>query len=137
MPIIVVDTGPIVALLNPSDRWHAWVVEQFRDYRVPLITCESVISEATYVLRARARGCEAVLGLIRQGVIQTIFDLQAEVSAVDRLMRRYADVPMSIADACLVRMSELAPRSTVCTLDSDFLIYRRHGRQRISLHCPV
>lgn len=51
-------------------------------------------------------------------------------------MRRYADVPMSLADACLVRMSELSDDASVLTLDSDFRIYRRLGRQAIPLLTP-
>ena len=136
MPAVIVDTGPIVALLNPSDRWHEWSVEQFRGYRAPLVTCESVFSEASYIVRPHSKGREALLGLIRQGVIRIAFDLQTEVELVDRLMRRYANVPMSFADACLVRMSEINTASVVCTLDADFHVYRRNGRQRITVHVP-
>ena len=137
MPAVIVDTGPIVALLNPSDRWHAWSVEQFRVYRTPLLTCDSVISEAAFIVRPHPHGSQALLGLLRQGVIEISFDLQRELQAVDRMMRKYANVPMSLADACLVRMSETIPGSTVCTLDSDFRVYRRNGRQVIPLHVPM
>jgi predicted nucleic acid-binding protein len=137
MATILVDTGPLAALLNPADRWHQWTVEQFRDYSTPLLTCESVVSEAAFILRRYPNGCDALLGLFRQGVVQVAFDFQAELHAVERLVRRYTSVPMSIADACLTRMSELYGTATICSLDADFRIYRRNGRQQIPLHCPI
>ena len=133
---VIVDTGPVVALLRPSDRWHAWTKERLGLVQAPMSTCESVISEAAYLLRRHAYGVESLMGLLRRGVIELRFDLQRELAAVDRLMRRYADVPISIADACLVRMSEIDAGSTLMTLDSDFRIYRRHGRQTIPLLAP-
>lgn len=137
MAAIIVDTGPLVALLNPKDRWHEWVVDQFHDYPTPLLTCESVISEAGYLLRRYPNGVGALLGLLRQGVVEVAFNVQREFLAVDRLIRKYGSVPMSVADACLTRMSELHSGSIVCSLDNDFRIYRRNGRQQIPLHCPV
>ena len=58
------------------------------------------------------------------------------VSAILAMVRRYKDVPMSLADACLVRLAELYPQSPVLTLDSDFAAYRKNGRQVISVICP-
>jgi len=65
------------------------------------------------------------------------FRLEPESESVAALMRRYADLPMSLADACLVRMSELNRDCRVLTTDSDFKLYRRFGRQVIPLLCPV
>jgi predicted nucleic acid-binding protein len=69
-------------------------------------------------------------------VIRVAFDLAAEQAPVAALLRQYADVPMSLADACLVRMSELAGESVVFTIDSDFRVYRRHRRQKVPLRMP-
>jgi uncharacterized protein len=111
-------------------------VEQLAVIQTPLITCESVVSEASYLLRTHTRGNEALIGLFRRGVAEVRFDIQREMTAVDRLLRRYANVPMSVADGCLVRMSEIHGSSTILTLDSDFRIYRKHGRQKIPLLAP-
>lgn len=135
-PGTIVDTGPIVALLSDSDHWHDWARRQFAALRAPLLTCEAVVSEASFLLRGDRRGTEALFGLLERGVIENRFTLAAEHRSVLRLMRRYADVPMALADACLVRMSELFGDASLLTLDSDFRVYRRLGRQAIPLVAP-
>ncbi len=132
----IVDTGPLVALLTRSDTWHDWTKQQFETVAAPLITCEPVVTEAVYLLSRTQGGVRALLALLGRGVIEVRFSLQTEIEAIERLMRRYASVPMSLADACLVRMSELHSASTVLTLDSDFSIYRRNGRQIILIAAP-
>lgn len=132
----LVDTGPLVALLARSDAWHDWTKRQFEAVAAPLFTCEAVLTEAAYLLSRTRGGVGALLGLVGRGVIEVRFSLQTEIESIERLMRRYASVPMSLADACLVRMSELHAVSTVLTLDGDFSIYRRNGRQAITLAAP-
>jgi hypothetical protein len=74
--------------------------------------------------------------MIAEGVLATPFQLSEHSGEVLELVERYANIPMSLADACLVRMSELIPNAVVFTLDSDFRIYCRHRRQRIPLLIP-
>lgn len=136
MSAVIVDTGPLVAFLRRDDGHHAWVSSQLAALDPPLITCEAVLSEAAFLLRRLARGPEALLALLRRQLIRVPFQLEAELPAVERLMSRYANVPMSLADACLVRMSETHAGSVVLTLDSDFRTYRRHGRNVIPLIAP-
>lgn len=133
---MIVDTGPLVALLTRSDTWHDWTKRQFETVAAPLLTCEGVVTEAAYLLSRTRGGVGALLGLLARGVIEVRFSLQTEIESIERLMRRYASVPMSLADACLVRMSELHSASTVLTLDSHFSIYRRNGRRTIPLAAP-
>jgi predicted nucleic acid-binding protein len=133
---VIVDTGPLVALLRPADRWHGWVKAQLAVVVAPLLTCESVISETSFLLRQHVRANEALMGLFRRGMLEIRFDLQREILAIDRLLRRYANVPMSFADACLVRMAEVQTASKVLTLDGDFPVYRKNGRQSIPLLAP-
>jgi predicted nucleic acid-binding protein len=133
---VILDTGPLVAYLHRDDRRHAWAEAQFAAIRSPMVTCEAVLSEACFLLRGLRGGSEAVLELLESGSVAVPFRLQEERSAVKSLMARYADVPMSLADACLVRMAELSPRAAVMTFDSDFTIYRKHGRQVIPLLMP-
>lgn len=132
----IVDTGPIVALLSEADRWHGWAKEQFAALQAPLATCESVLAEASYLLGGGGRTIDGLLGLLERSVLKVEFRLAAEHRALRALMRRYANVPMSLADACLVRMSELSDDARVLTLDSDFRMYRRLGRQTIPLILP-
>lgn len=132
----ILDTGPLVAFLNRRDRHHEWAVEVLGRLAPPLLTCESVISEACFLLRRDVRGPDAVFELLARGLVRIDFVLPPEADDVRRVMKRYADVPMSLADACLVRMSELRPGARVLTLDSDFQRYRRRGRQVIPLLSP-
>lgn len=132
----IVDSGPIVALLNSSDAHHAWTRDLLATIEPPLVTCEAVVSEACFLLRRIRRGPDAVLELLERDVIAVDFSLRAELPAIRKLMDKYSSVPMSLADACLVRMSELRSKSKVLTLDSDFKIYRRNKRQQIPCLSP-
>ena len=131
MKRLVVNTGPIVALLNSRDAHHAWTREVLDRVEPPLATCEAVLSEACFLVRKLDGGSAAVLELVSRGVLKVPFRLETELAAVRKLMSRYASVPMSLADACLVRMTELDEKATVLTLDGDFRIYRRNGRQAV------
>lgn len=136
-PAVIVDTGPIVALLNRRDRFHEWARGEFAGIEPPALTCEPVLSEACFLLRGFAGGSAAVLDVVRRGLLAVPFRLDIETDAVKRLMERYADVPMSLADACLARMTEQHPAAVVVTLDSDFRIYRREGRKTIPVRIPA
>lgn len=136
METVIVDAGPLVAYLHKGDSDHAWVVDRFKKLRAPLRTCDAALSEAFFLLRERRHGTRQLLALLERGLVLPSFDLRAELSAVNDLMLRYEDVPMSLADACLVRMSELYRDSTVFTLDGDFKVYRRNRRQEIPLTYP-
>jgi len=135
--VVIVDTGPLVALINRRDTWHGWAKEQFARLEPPLLTCEAVITEAAHLLRRTPDGSDAVLELIGRDLLKLEFDLEAGVQDVRQLMRRYRDVPMSLADACLVKMSERQSDTTVVSLDKDFRRYRRRGRQIIPLIIPL
>ena len=133
---VLVDTGPIVAWINRRDTWHAWATEIFAHLSPPLLTCEPVLLEASFlIVRSGGTGTE-VLSLLHKGVFKIGFHLEPEVETIERFMKRYRQVPMSLTDACLVRMSELHPRSRLLTIDTDFRIYRRHDRQVIPLLIP-
>ncbi len=136
MKIWIIDAGPIVALLSPSERQNAWAAAQARSAPPTVLTCDAAISEACFLLKRDGQEPEQVFALIESGFLRSDFDLHTEHRAVRALMRRYADTPMSFADACLVRMSEIHPSSVVWTLDRDFSVYRQHGRQTIPLITP-
>jgi predicted nucleic acid-binding protein len=133
---VLLDTGPLVALIDRHDRHHAWVTAQFDQILPPLLTCEAVLTEACYLAPRAGRPAEEPLLLLKRGVLRLAFDLSDDFGQVSSLMKRYASVPTALADACLVRMSELFSDSVVLTLDSDFRIYRRHKRQRIPVLLP-
>ena len=134
--LVIVDTGPLVALLNRRDKHHKWVVQQLADIKPPMLTCEAVLAEATYLTRSVPHARVALIEMLGEGFLNIGMALADQHSAILAMVRRYTDVPMSLADACLVRLAELHPQSPVLTLDSDFAVYRKNGRQVITMICP-
>jgi len=132
----LLDTGPLLAYLDADDHLHDWVTQQWHRLSPPLILCEPVLTEAVFLLKTRQVDLEPLWELLRRGILRVEFDLQDEFEAVSILMSRYADLPMDLADACLLRMTEKRRDVRVFTLDSDFKIYRRHGRQIVPLIFP-
>lgn len=133
---VIVDTGPIVASLNLRDAGHDWAAQQLKDIEPPLLTCEAVISESCFLLRHTPDGKHRVLEMVERGVISLPFHLDAEIAPITGFFRKYADVPISLADACLVRMAELWSGSPILTFDGDFLIYRKNSNQVIETIMP-
>ena len=133
---VLVDTGPLVGYLNGNDRQHGWAVECWSALFDPLWTCEAVLSEAIFLLQSEGIAAEPILRLLERRIIRLDFVMDDHRADVFRLLRKYADQPMSLADACLVRMSEVAESCQVFTTDKDFLVYRRKGRQVIPLLAP-
>ena len=133
---VIVDTGPLVALLNSSDKHHTWVVQQLGDIQPPMVTCEAVLAEATYLTRTVPVARTALVEMLGEGFLNIGMAVADHHSSLLTMVRRYNDVPMSLADACLVRLAELYPQSPVLTLDSDFVAYRKNGRQVIPIISP-
>ena len=131
---VLVDAGFVIALLSRRDRHHRWAVAQSPGQSPPWKTCDAVLSEAFHLLGSRGR--PALSALLRRGAVVPAFDLGDELDRVLGLMQKYADMPMSLADACLVRMSETLADPVILTTDADFRIYRRHGRQVVPCMTP-
>ena len=133
---VLLDTGPLVALFNRRDRYHRWAIEQWAELEPPLLICEPVLTEACFLLRDLSGGPGAVLELLARGTAKIDYRVEAEAERLGPLMSRYAQMPMSLADACLVRMVEQQSDAAVFTLDRDFHIYRVHGRRVIPVIMP-
>ena len=138
MSVWLLDTGPLVAFFDKSDRRHQWTVQQWRRAVWPLLTCEAVIAEAAYLLATHAGlPPHRLMAMLERKAISTSFDLAEHAGPVARLLEKYHDQGMQLADACLVRMSELHADCCVFTLDArDFTVYRRFERQVIPLLAP-
>lgn len=95
-----------------------------------------MLSEACFVVGQATGRQNAVMTLVSRGVLAVDFCLVSNLEAVRKHMAKYASVPMSLADACLVRMTELDERAVVVTMDSDFRIYRRNSRQAVPVVMP-
>ncbi len=133
---VLLDTGPLVSFLSASDKHAAWVQEQWTRLCPPLLTCEAVLTEAAFLLKREGADTDGLFALLERGVVRVALEISEEHPDLRVLMRRYRDRPMSLADACLVRLSELHSGSTIFTLDGDFRIYRRHGNKVIPVLMP-
>ena len=133
----IVDTGPLVAFLDRADRHHRWVADRLEELDPPLLVCEPVLAEAMYLLARFSRAQDALFELLENGALRIAFRIQEHVSILRKLHHKYRDRPMSLADACIVRMAEIHERHAVLTLDSDFTIYRKHSRVPLELIHPA
>lgn len=135
-PACLLDTGPLVSYLAAGSRQHKWVIGQWKQLAPPLLTCEPVLTEAASLLKREGGDADPLFALLERGVIRIALSVQDEQADLRALMRRYRNRPMSLADASLVRLSEMHAASEVFTLDSDFRIYRRHGNKVIPVRMP-
>ena len=129
----IVDTGPLVAFLDRSEQYHRWVVEKIEELDFPVLVCEPVLGEAIRF----PRGQDALFRLLENGALRIAFRKGQHVPALLKLHHKYRDRPMSLADACIVRMAEIHERHAVLTLDSDFTVYRKSGRVPLELIHPA
>ncbi len=133
--VTLIDTGPIVAFLSAADRHHQWAAETFDALTGRVISCEAVLSEASFLVGRDGHRREVVLELVERMGIE-LQPLGLELRALQQMMQKYASVPMSFADACLVRLAELHATGVVMTCDSDFHTYRRSNRRVITTSMP-
>ena len=131
---VLVDAGFVVALLSRRDTHHPWAAAQAPQFAPPWSTCEAALFEAFHLVGAR--GAHGLSALLRRRSLLVAFDLAKHLEPVLKLMQKYSDVPMSLADACLVRMTETFADPVVLTTDADFRIYRRHSRHVVPCVTP-
>jgi predicted nucleic acid-binding protein len=137
MAAAIVDTGPLVAFFDRSERHHRWVTGRIEELDGPLLLCEPVLTETMYLLMRYPGAQDSVLALLQNGALLIAFQVDEHLADLRKLQRKYRDRPMSFADACVVRMAELYERHSVLTLDSDFSVYRKNGKVPLSLIYPA
>ena len=133
----IVDTGPLVAFFDRSERHHVWTSARVAELDAPLLVCEPVLTEAFYLLERFPKAQDALFGLLQNGALKVAFRLEEHLGALHRLAGKYRDTPMSLAEACVVRMAEIHESHSVLTLDSDFTVYQKHGRVPITFMYPA
>jgi predicted nucleic acid-binding protein len=131
----VMDAGPLVAWFCPKDEHHAWAKKVFDELPTGALVCEAVLAETCHLVGKDGVAPAKVLQLVEENSL-TLVSLAGEISRIRDLLTRYADVPMDFADACVVRLAELHPTASVCTVDGDFRVFRRLGREPIPLTAP-
>ena len=135
MPAII-DTGPLVAFFDRAERHHDWVAARVEELEAPLLVCEPVLTEAIYLLTRFPKAQDVMFELLQNGALRIELRIEEHIEALRSLLKKYRDTPMSLADACVVRMAEIHDRHDVLTLDSDFSVYRKHGRVPLKLIHP-
>lgn len=130
----ILDAGPLIALLNRHDAHHDWACNILERLGPPFYSCSEAMAEAAALTGQPA----AIVEMIQAGEIVLNFDLAEQTAGVLALLKKYADRQMDLADACIVRMTELMRDSQVITLDrADFVVYRRNGRDLIPVITPT
>lgn len=130
----IVDAGVVVAFLT-DEQHHAWARDQFKRFD-SFETCEAALAEVCARLEYEGVDQTVAIRLVSEGVLKLTFDAASNIGRILALMEKYQDLPMDFADACLVTMSEEEKDSLVVTLDKDFSVYRRHGRQTVPVLAP-
>lgn len=133
---VLLDTGPLVSFLAAGLEHHEWVVGQWKRLKPPMLACEAVLTEAAFLLKREGVDTDPLFALLERGVIRVALEIEDQAADLRTQMRRYRARPMSLADACLVRLSELHKDAVIFTLDDDFLIYRRQGNKVIPVLMP-
>jgi len=133
----IVDTGPLVAFFDRAERHHRWAVARIEELEAPLLVCEPVLTEAMYLMGRFAGAQDALFELLQNGALSIAFAVEEHITALRKLRQKYHDTPMSLADACVVRMAEIHEKHAVLTLDADFSVYRKNSRLPLTLVQPA
>jgi predicted nucleic acid-binding protein len=134
---VLIDTGVIVALLDRSERHHPACVETLASLTSPLVTCEAVVAESCYLLRRLPGAAEAVLENVVKGAVRIPFELTGAARQIQRILRKYQDQEIDLADACLIHLAGEVRSGAILTLDSDFDVYRWGGNRPFERLLPV
>ena len=131
---ILLDTGPLVALLSRNDANHGRARKLFADCAPPFRCCEAVVAEACFLMRkVHAQGPADVVALGTRGVYSIAISADEHWTNIEALLKKYSDRPISLADACLIRCAEIYQEERIVTFDKDFSVYTwaRHKKFEI------
>jgi uncharacterized protein len=124
MKSVLLDTGVIVASLDRSERFHRICAKTIAGIASPLVTCEAVIAESCYLLRTVKGAPEAILSNVAAGIFQVPFSLPQSAEQVARILHKYGDRAIDLADAYLIHLATELNSAEILTLDRDFEFYR-------------
>jgi len=127
---ILIDSGPLIALFDASDKFHFAAIEFLKTNTYPLVTTMASITETSHLLDFNINAQLDFLEWIYRGSIEIYPINSYDLKRIINLMRKYSDVPMDFADACLVYLAEKLQLNMIVTIDRDFDIYRIKGRKK-------
>ncbi|MEX0719718.1 MAG: PIN domain-containing protein [Balneolaceae bacterium] len=135
---ILIDTGPLYAVFDHRDQWHGWSVQQFGCLNPPFVTCEAVVTETIFLLNKIGIGTEPLFNLMNRNLLQVepILNSSSNQRFIQKFISNYKNLPASVADSCLMFLSEHEKDPVIFTLDSDFTIYRMQNGNTVNLIIP-
>ncbi len=135
--VVLVDSGPLISLLDRKDAWHEWSTTTAAEFSDSLITCDAVLSETAFMLsKSTTNGVEQLCAMLERGLLRSNFKLEDHLDHVLTVIHKYRDLPASFADACLVAMADADPEARIFTVDAHFKIYRKRNRRVLPLIYP-
>lgn len=131
---MLVDAGPLVAILDRGDRDHDWCVAALKTLRDPLVTVWPALTEAMYLLGGSWQAQKALWSRLETDALTLAPLDEADAPRMRELMEKYRDLPMDLADAALVRVAERESLTGIFTLDrKHFSVYRPGRRRRFAI----
>jgi predicted nucleic acid-binding protein len=137
MTPVLLDSSVIVALLDKREQYHEQCVRVVEELEQPLATCEAVLSESCFLLKKIPHAAHRILDNVEEGIFQIPFQLTRSTASVYDILRKYHDLPVSFADACLVQMADELDTGDILTLDGDFMHYRWRKTRRFRMLIPL
>jgi predicted nucleic acid-binding protein len=131
---ILLDTGPLVALLSRNDANHDRARQLFAECAPPFRCCEAVVAEACFLMRkVHAAGPAAVVALGARGVYRIGISAEEHWTNIEMILKKYSDRPISLADASLIRCAEIHQEARILTFDHDFRVYKWARNKKFEL----
>ena len=126
---ILIDSGPLIALFDSSDKYHKKTVEFIRTNQAPLITTIASITETLHMLDFNRNAQLDFIEWVNRGGVEIANITNTDFRRIKELTEKYRDLPMDFADSCLVLLAEKVGLNTIATIDRDFSIYRIKGKK--------
>ncbi len=133
MKKILIDSGPLIALFDASDKYHHDAVNFIKTNTYPLITTLASITETLHLLDYNRHAQIDFLTWIHKGAVEIHNIENDDFKRLKELTEKYHDLPMDFADSCLVYLAEKLNLNTIATIDRDFTIYRIQGRRKFKI----
>jgi predicted nucleic acid-binding protein len=133
MKKILIDSGPLIALFDASDKYHHEAVNFIKTNKYPLVTTLASITEALHLLDFNRNAQIDFLGWVHRGAVEIHNIENNDFKRLKELTEKYRDLPMDFADSCLVYIAEKLKLNTIATIDRDFSIYRIQGRRKFQI----
>ena len=133
MKKILIDSGPLIALFDASDKYHAKSVNFIKHNKYPLVTTLASITETLHLLDFNRNAQIDFMEWIHRGGVEIVNIENIDFGRLKELTEKYHDLPMDFADACLVYLAEKNNLNTIATIDRDFSVYRIKGRKKFKV----